>query len=133
MTQIFQSDDGFIFETQAECEQPERQRVLYQFVHQNIQTNEYLQINASDVVEFIENHIDQINSILGKSAEVTKTDCWIFNTKTTDGHPPELKADDFIEVLYSSGHTDCNLANGWFSYWDILNPTHIVKYRKVTE
>jgi hypothetical protein len=136
MKQVFQADDGTLFDTQAECERHKRDNSLYQFVEQNCPTefNEdagFRVIEVNGMVDFIKAHYEKIGELLGKKVDVDNP--WIVNTKITAGYPPELHYDEAIEVVYSNGYTECRLAEEWFEYWNTSNLTHITKYRKVKQ
>jgi hypothetical protein len=42
-----------------------------------------------------------------------------------------LKANDYIEVVYSDGAHENGIAKAWELYWNTDNRNHIAKYRKV--
>jgi hypothetical protein len=133
MKQVFQANDGTIFETQAECEKYESKSELFDFVDSNIEApyNDdagYRIVETQNVVDFIEAHYEKIGELLGK----TKVeDDWIINTNTTERYPDTLKANDYIEVVYTDGAHDNGIALAWGYSWNTNNYDHIVKYRKV--
>jgi hypothetical protein len=135
MKQVFQADDGKVFETQAECEKYESKSELFDFVDSNIEASYnddagYHIIETQNVVDFIEAHYEKIGELLGKVK--VEDDCWIINTKTTDGRPSTLKVDDCIEVEYANGERVRCLAIAWTALWNTKNHMrHIAKYRKV--
>jgi hypothetical protein len=137
MKQVFQANDGTIFETQSECEKYESKyeskSELFDFVDINIEASYnddagYRIIETQNVVDFIEAHYEKIGELLGK----TKVeDDWIINTNTTERYPDTLKAGDYIEVEYTCGNHDQGVALEWAYSWNSNNPDSIVKYRKV--
>jgi hypothetical protein len=138
MKQVFQANDGTIFEAQAECERYESKyeskSELFDFVDINIEApyNDdagYRIIETQNVVDFIEAHYEKIGEILGK-VKVQAED-WIINTNTTERYPDTLKAGDYIEVVYSDGDHDQNIAKSWDYCWNTKSCIYIVKYRKV--
>jgi hypothetical protein len=136
MKQVFQANDGTIFETQAECEKYESKSELFDFVDSNIEApyNDdagYRIIETQNVVDFIEAHYENIGEILGKTK--VEDDGWIINTNTTERYPDTLKAYDRVEVVYSDGDHDQDIAKSWAYFWNTNNINHIVKYRKVNK
>jgi hypothetical protein len=133
MKQVFQANDGTIFETQAECEKYEAKSELFNFVDSNIEAlyNDdagYRIIETYNVVDFIEAHYEKIGELLGKTK--VEDDDWIINTNTTERYPDTLKAGDLVEVVYTH---DQGIAKAWAYYWNTNNRIHIVKYRKVNK
>jgi hypothetical protein len=136
MKQVFQANDGKIFETQAECEKYESKSELFDFVDSNIEVSYhddvgYSTIETQNVVDFIEAHYEKIGELLGK-VKVQAED-WIVNTNTTERCPDTLKANDRVEVVYSDGDHDQGIAKSWAYCWNTNNCNHIVKYRKVNK
>lgn len=137
MKQVFQADDGTIFETQAECEKYELKSELFNFVDSNIEApyNDdvgYPVFDTQNVVDFIVTHYEKIGELLGKTK--VEDDGWIVNTKISCGHPATLKADDYIEVVYSDGETAAGWVNDWDTRWDVAGTLkYIAKYRKVNK
>lgn len=137
MKQVFQADDGKIFETQAECEKYETRTVLFNFVDREIwppHNDDFGShvIRTDDVVDFIEEHYEKIGEILGK-AKTEDTDGWIINTQTFPRRPSTLSDEDVIEVEMSNGGTHIAMSYAWDASWNVNDVfRYIVKYRKVT-
>ena len=94
MKQVFQADDGTIFETQSECEKYESKSELFDFVDINIEApyNDdagYRIIETQNVVDFIEAHYEKIGEILGKT-KVEDDDGWIINKQSAGVHSTNL-------------------------------------------
>jgi hypothetical protein len=131
MKQVFQANDGTVFETRSECEKYELKSELFNFVDSNIETpynddDGYPVFGTQNVVDFIVTHYEKIGELLGK-VKVQAED-WIINTNTTERHPDTLKADDLVEVVYTH---DQGIAITWAYNWNTNNRIHITKYRKV--
>jgi hypothetical protein len=134
MKQVFQANDGTIFETQAECEKYEAKSELFDFVDSNIEApyNDdagYRIIETQNVVDFIEAHYEKIGELLGKTK--VEDNGWIINTSTTERYPDTLKANDYIEVEYTNGVHEQGIALAWAASWNTNGRKHIFKYRKV--
>lgn len=110
MKQVYQSNDGKIFESKSECITHEQKSDLTGLVlaHSNSQYN----WNVSDVVTFIQGNIEQINDILGYSKLK-----WIKNCGTNPKHPESINGGDLIIIKMNSGSFDAGHANDWGASW----------------
>jgi hypothetical protein len=89
---------------------------------------------SKEVLSFLETLAQNGVSLTAKfHQEPIVDDGWIINTRTTNGHPDTLKANDSIEVEYTNGYHDQGIAEAWDYSWNPNTSNHIVKYRKVNE
>jgi hypothetical protein len=136
MKQVFQANDGTVFETQSECEKYEAKSELFNFVDWNIETSYnddagFNVIGTQNVVDFIVTHYEKIGELLSKTK--VEDNGWIINTSTTERYPDTLKAYDDIEVEYTNGAHAQGTAIAGAASWNTKNRIHIAKYRKVNK
>lgn len=76
-----------------------------------------------------------LNKHLGVEVEISDEDevpgDWIINTKTTYGHPSNLSANCWIELIFNTGESDFCYASDWDISWSTGCERHITKYRVV--
>ena len=141
MKQVYQADDGTIFDTEADCKEYENGNALHDLIeeHINVSYNDdvgFHCIEVSDVKTFIEQNIDDIIRIVkGEAVTSTSDDGWISNkNRRLDCHPINLEFDTLIEVKYRCGATNKGTADSWEASWKSTDndPYDIIAYRIVT-
>lgn len=140
MKQVYQADDGTVFDTEAECKEYENVDALHDLIEESIGVTYnddagFHCIEVGDVKTFIERHIDEIIRIVKGNATVsTSDDGWISNEgNSADKHPVGVLGSTLVEIEYRSGRQDRGYANNWTRSWcstddDSLD---IVAYRVV--
>ena len=143
MKQVYQADDGTIFDTEASCKAYENDDTLHAIIEEHINVSFYDDvgfhcIEVDDVKTFIEQNIDDIIRIV-KGEAVTGTTCegrgWISNEGNSSGSRPDgVSGSTLVEIKYRNGREDTDYVNNWCRSWCSTNdsPLDIVAYRIVT-
>ena len=141
MKQVYQADDGTIFDTEASCKEYENGDALYELIEDNIgvRYNDdagFHCIEVDDVKIFINTHINDIIRIVKGDATVsTSDDGWISNEGNDIGdYPDGVSGTTLVEIKYRNGRKDHGYANNWCLSWCSTDddPLDIVAYRIVT-
>ena len=143
MKQMFQAEEGKLFDTAAACEAYEGQNKLLHFVSNHIggtynHDAGFSIIEDSDVVNFINAHIDELIKIVKGGTVVTGAADegwgWISNEGNDIGdYPDGVSGSTLVEIKYRNGRKDHGYANNWCLSWCSTDddPLDIVAYRVV--
>lgn len=145
MKQVYQADDGTIFDTEAECkayENADALHALHNLIRDNIGVSYdddagFHCIEIDDVKTFIYTHIDGIIRIVKGGTVVTGAadEGWISNEGNNSSHPPEsLTPETKIEIKLRNGTTQQGNPGRWTLGWKSVDKDEwdIVAYRIVT-
>lgn len=140
MKQVYQADDGTIFDTEAECKEYENVDALHDLIEESIGVTYnddagFHCIEVGDVKTFIERHIDEIIRIVKGNATVsTLDDGWISNEGNGFGdYPVGVSGSTLVHIKYRNGWTDHGYANNWNLSWRSTDNDEldIIAYRVV--
>lgn len=145
MKQVYQADDGTIFDTEAECkayENADALHALHNLIRDNIGVSYdddagFHCIEIDDVKTFIYTHIDGIIRIVKGGTVVTSAadEGWISNEGNSSGSLPDgISGRTLVEIKYRNGGTHTGYADNWCRRWCSTDnsPYNIVAYRIVT-
>ena len=132
MKLVYKAADGTEFGTEAECRYYESTNKLHNFIDNHF--TGFTVIETYDVKTFIEQHIDEIVSIVKGKSSVTSDDGWISNENREVAYPPDgLELHTLIEVRFRNGTTGNGPAARWRLNWISSDnaPYDIIAYRIV--
>ena len=143
MKQVYQADDGTIFDTEASCKEYENGDALYELIEDNIgvRYNDgagFHCIEADDVKTFINTHINDIIRIVKGGTVVTGAADegwgWISNEGNSSGSLPDgISGSTLVVIKYRNGGTHTGYADNWNLSWCSTDNhfADIVAYRVV--
>ena len=140
MKQVYQADDGTIFDTEAGCKAYENGDTLHTLIGDNIGVSYnddagFHCIEVDNVKTFINTYIDEIIRIVkGEAVTSTSDDGWISNEGNSSGSLPNgISGSTLVEIKYRNGRKDHGYANNWCLSWCSTDddPLDIVAYRVV--